>query len=61
MLVFLGYLDFLINMSLDDIEKVLVFQYGVCGYSIIKIFDIEPSFIDKYNLVDLMRKRQNIE
>ncbi|CAF1258150.1 unnamed protein product [Rotaria sordida] len=57
---YLGYLDFVINISFDCIEKVLYFQYGYNGYSIIKLFHVEQSFIDKYNLLPLMRKCQNI-
>ncbi|CAF3132514.1 unnamed protein product [Rotaria sp. Silwood2] len=57
---YLGYLDFSINISFDCIEKVLCFQYGCSGYSITKLFHIEQSFIDKYNLLPLMRKCQNI-
>ncbi|CAF1304611.1 unnamed protein product [Rotaria sp. Silwood1] len=57
---YLGYLDFVINISFDCIGKVLYFQYGHSGYSMTKLFHIKQSFIDKYNLLPLMRKCQNI-
>ncbi|CAF1444835.1 unnamed protein product [Adineta steineri] len=43
---YLGYLDFFIHLSLDHIEKVLVFQYGAAGYATIKLFKLEQAFLD---------------
>ncbi|CAF3324533.1 unnamed protein product [Rotaria socialis] len=57
---YLGYLDFSISLSCDPAEQVLNFRYGFNGYSIIKLFKIEKSFIDKFNLQPLMRRRQSI-
>jgi hypothetical protein len=59
-ILFLGYLDFPYNISLDNIGKYLIFQYGFSGYTNAKLFRIDRTFINKYNLIPLIRKFKNI-
>ncbi|UJR08909.1 hypothetical protein I4U23_013163 [Adineta vaga] len=56
---YLGYLDFFVDLTSDYIGKILIFQYGVGGYSIARLFLMEQTFIDKYNLSPLMKQAIN--
>lgn len=56
----LGYLDFPYTISLDNIDKKLIFQYGISGYGNATLFHVNRTFINKYNLVPLFRKLKKV-
>jgi hypothetical protein len=57
---FLGYLDFPYSISFDNIGKNLIFQYGFSGYANARLFHIDRTFINKYNLTPLFKNLGNL-
>jgi len=59
-LSFLGYLDYPYSISLDNIGKNLIFQYGIAGYTNAILFHIDRTFINQYNLIPLFKSVENL-
>jgi hypothetical protein len=50
-MIIAGYLEFLLEITPNDIEKYLIFQYGVSGYSDAILCKLDRTFLDKHDLL----------